>query len=202
MDNTKTTAPAPMSAKERSTLIDIVKARARYLKGELDVRGRVVLADAERQLSAEFTAEDAAWTEAVQRAKQAVEDADRVIAEASRAMGIRDEFRPSVHLNFYGRGTNSFKDRRAELRTLARANVEASVREQKHVVDGWQLDMQTRLLADGLESSEARAFLESLPSVEALLPPMTLSQIDALTSKPGLRLVGDATGTYDGDEGR
>ena len=81
--------------------------------------------------------------------------------------------------------------RRVELRKLAYARVEANRKAGHQLVDAWSADQQTALISKALTSVEARAFLESLPSPESLLPPVPVDELDGATvTRARVRLLG------------
>ncbi|MEM5312755.1 hypothetical protein VSR72_13520 [Paraburkholderia sp. JHI869] len=177
-----------MSAKERNTLIEIAKTRARVAKGEIDRRAAHLRAECERELCA-VSAEDEAWRDIVDEAKAAAKHADEELARRCKARGIRASFRPTIYSNFYGRGENATRERRAELRKLAETLIAADAKEAKHEIEKWTAEVMMLLMAGLLESAAARASLDTLPSIEALLPAPTLVALDALTTRPGLRIL-------------
>jgi hypothetical protein len=62
------------------------------------------------------------------------------------------------------------RDRRMELIKVARAEVAARVKAGKVEIERWSVERQTKLVEGTLESEDAKAFLETLPSAESLLP--------------------------------
>ena len=78
--------------------------------------------------------EDAAWAEIVQEAEQKVQEADELIAQRCQERGVPEDFRPKLSLGWFGRGANAQRERRAELRKLAQAEVAARVKEAKHAI--------------------------------------------------------------------
>lgn len=187
----------PMTAKERDALRETIRLRARVAKADVDKRAAALHADTERQLSATFKAESAEWDDLVKMAKKAAEAADAELARRCEALGIRDAFRPTIHMDWYPRGENMIPARRAELRKLAAARIDAMSKEAKHEIESWQADAQTQLLAGVLQTGEAQKFLSDMPKADALLPAPTLAQLDALATTPSLKLVPGKPGTDD-----
>lgn len=66
------------------------------------------------------------------------------------------------------------KERRQELRALAIAKIDADRRAGYQRIEAWTADRLTTLVAGLLTSDEAKNFLNSLPSPEALLPPVQI----------------------------
>lgn len=164
------TIRAEMTARDRAALVDLTKARARVAKQQVAVREAELRAEVEAQLSVIWSAEDEAWTEVVQQAQALAAEADRRIAEVAAARGIADELRPRYRASFFSRSATP--SRRVELRKAAFAHIEAAGRAAKVAIDRHALETQTALIAGGLSSDDARACLEELPTVEALMPPI------------------------------
>jgi hypothetical protein len=187
-----------MTAKERDVLCNTVRLNARVAKADVDKRAAALRAQAEQQLSAVFKADDEAWCDLTDAANAAAEAADRELATRCDALGIRQEFRPKITAGWIPRGENAFGPRRTELRMLAIARIDAAAKDAKHSIERWQAETQTRLLSGLLQSEEAREFLASMPSADSLLSPITMRELDALSTTKPLRLV-VAAGCTSGD---
>jgi hypothetical protein len=73
------------------------------------------------------------------------------------------------------------KERVAELRKVAQTRIAALEKAACNDIERSSLEVQTELLAGGLQSGEARAFLESIPTAAALMPPLSVPELEALT---------------------
>ena len=172
-----------MSKQEREELLKLVKARARVAKAGIEQHQAALLADLEKQLAAKYKPEDdPVWKAAHEAAEAAVREADATIAEECNRLGIPPEFRPGIQLSWYSRGENAAKERRAGIRKLAQARLEAEARKVKVAIDTWAVETQTQLVAGALESREAKRFLDSMPTPQALMPAL---QVDALDAERG-----------------
>ena len=166
-----------MTKGEREELSKLLKARSRLAGRVVDQRAAELLADAETQLAKEYKIDDAAWSTLTAEAKNVVRDADKEIARRCRALGIPDEFRPGLDLMWYRRGENALKERRAELRKVAQTRIHAMAAAARVEIETKALDGLTLLAQGALESAEARAFLSSMPTVEALMPALDVSAL-------------------------
>jgi len=176
---------AMMTRSEREDLSRVVRLRAKVTKASLETLAADRRADVEAQLSAIHRADAEQWKEITAAAKRAVQAADAQIARICDERGIRQEFRPSLVLNWYGRGENAVAGRRAELRTLAYARIEADRKAGYELVEAWAADKLTVLVSGTLTSAEAKAFLDSLPSPELLLPPIRVTaELDGGVTNP------------------
>ena len=176
-----------MAKSERSELLRLVKARARVAKAEL-------LAEFEQKLAAKYLPSDhPAWEELTATATKAVADADAQIAEVCRELGIPEKWRPGISASWYGRGENASAMRRAELRKVASTRLDAEGKKAKHAIEAKAVEMQSVLVAGALESSDAKAFLETMPTPESLMVPLQLPDVEnaSLQAEPKYIRYGD-----------
>ncbi len=170
-----------MTSAERNDLQSLIRQRARLMKTEVKQRRLELMADFERQLSAVFSYDqDETWKGAHALAEQAVKDAQVVIEERCRELNIPKEFAPTISMMWFGRGQNAVRDRRAELRTAAKARLDALEATAKTEIERISVNGQTDLIADGLTSEAAQAFLERMPTTESLMPVLELNQVQGL----------------------
>ena len=167
-----------LSKSDRDALIRIAKGRARQAKTEADKRQKVLLAEVEDLITAEFEARNELWAEAMKIAEEAVQRANEQIEASCADLGIPPRYAPSVSLGWNAR-SREFNDpgRRAELRKLAQARLTALTAEAKTAIDARVLDIEEKLITGGLESAEAREIVELMPSPEDLMPSLSLDQI-------------------------
>lgn len=178
-------ADTRMTKGEREELARLIKKRTRVTKSHVERRQAELLADAEQQIATRFRIDDEAWKELTDTAKQVVRDADEEIARRCGELGIPREFRPSLGLNWYGRGENASKERRTELYRVARTRAEAAAKAAVVQIETRELEDLTRIATGALESAEAKRFLESLPAIETLMPRIELSALGPLALSAG-----------------
>jgi hypothetical protein len=170
-----------MTKGERDQLLQLIKKRERVMKTKAQERSAALMAEFDAQSAkVHHWDEDATWRRVMAEAEKAVEGAKVVIAVRCKELGIPVEFAPSLTLYWHGRGQNAVSERRAELRRAAKSKVEAIEKEALSKIEVLSLDAQTEIVAHGLESDAARAFLEKMPAVEALMPSFDVSEIQAL----------------------
>ena len=171
------TEQTPMSRAERLELGKIVRQRAKLAKDDVEARKRAILADAEAALAREFEREDAAWAEFVKEGEQVVAEMNAKIQAICEEKGIQKKFRPHLGTYWLSRGENAIPRRRAELRKVVQTQAEASAREAKLEIDRQAVEIQERIAVGGFESDEARSFLETLPTPEALMPALRVPEL-------------------------
>jgi hypothetical protein len=106
-----------------------------------------------------------------------VKKADARIAELCRQRGIPEEFRPEIYMGFMGRGENGSKERRAELRKVAQAQVAARVKEAQVAIDRQATEHMTQVTRAALTSEQAILLLDAMPAPEQLLPAFTSLEV-------------------------
>ncbi len=155
-----------MTAAERNDLRSLIRQRARLMKTQVKQRRLVLMSDFERQLSARFSYDqDETWKGAHALADQAVKDAQVVIENRCRELNIPKEFAPTISMMWFGRGENAVRERRDELRRTAKARLDVLEASGKTEIERISVNAQTELIADGLTSEAAQAFLEQMPAV-------------------------------------
>jgi hypothetical protein len=169
----------PMTKAERSELQRVVRLQARTARARVDALKAARLEELEAELSALYPPEDPRWAEVTAAAEVAVRAADAAVAAACRDAGVREEFRPSLALRWFDRGSNADAKRRAELRKAGAAAVERSAREARAAIQEWETAAATDLVARGLTTTAAAAWLDALPLADALVPPVTAASLEA-----------------------
>jgi hypothetical protein len=92
-------------------------------------------------------------------------------------MGIPREFAPSLSTPWIERGENIIRGRRFELTKVAHSRIEQMGKEAKLQIERTSVEFQTRLLANCLESADAKAFLETMPTPAQLMPAITMEEM-------------------------
>lgn len=175
-----------MTRRERTDLVSICKQRAKFAKAMADVRAADLLADFEAQLATEYAFdEDETWREAYTIAREALAEANEMIAARCRDhLAVPPQFAPSLEVSWRSRGENDSQHRRAELRKVVTSRLDASAKSAKLQIDRASLEVQTLLVSEGLTSAAAQQFLETgMPTVESLMPPIALPEIEKLLGR-------------------
>jgi hypothetical protein len=167
-----------MTRTERADLRELARLRARQAKAEAAQREKILIAETEDLMSAEFSARDDMWAEATTIAEEAVRKANDLIVARCADLGIPARHAPKVQISWSPR-SSEFRDpdRRAELRKLAQAKLTALTATAKTMIDAKLLETETALIVGGLDSSEARAFVETMPTAEQLMPALSLDDL-------------------------
>jgi hypothetical protein len=169
-----------MTKGERVELGQLIRKREKVMKSFAAERAAQMLAEFDRQ-SAEIYSfdQDETWKKATIEARTAVAEANKIIASRCKEMGIPEEFAPSVDFGWHERGQNEVAGRRAELRRMASSRIKAIEAETITKIERMSLTAQTEVIANGLESAAARQFLDSMPSLESLMPSLNMGEVQA-----------------------
>lgn len=165
---------------ECNDLAKNARLRGSVAKADAKARGAQQLADFEIALDHQYPANHPSWAAMIAEAKASVAVVQAKLATQCDELGIPKPFRPHFDAYWSGRGENAHKERRAELRRIAQTVVEANVKKTCLEIDRSLANIQTRLLSGLVLSADARACLESLPSIAELLPAPTLASVELL----------------------
>lgn len=172
-----------MTKGEREDLLRLVRQRERVLKSAASQRSAELIADFEKKITDKYPFHsDETWKKAKEIAEAAVKEADAMIAERAKELGIPEEFRPSIRHVYFERGEGAMKERAAELRRLAKRQIEAAEQQARVEIERMSVNTQTEIIANGLSSDAAKAFLAQLPTVEKLMPVLELEKIETTAS--------------------
>ena len=169
-----------LSRHETHDLGMIIKERTKVLKAHVDAEAAACLADFERQIAAVYAFDqDEVWKAAAEEAGKVAAEAQRKIAARCEALGIPKSFAPGLGVVWNERGENASRSRRAELRAVAKASVAAMAAAAIVKVEREGLDLRTQIVAMGLLSENAKAFLNTLKPVEEAMRRLDFSEVES-----------------------
>lgn len=173
-----------MNKTDRESLLRIARMREKVTKSGLAEAGAQLLVDLDTQLATSYKFDsDEIWKEALHLANQAAKAAQAEVQKRCRELGIPDRFAPSISgPGWRSMGEQAVKERQTELRQLARTQVDAMIKTGKRKVEEISLEVQTRIIASGL-STEAKAFLDSMPTPEQLMPRLNLGELEKMLGR-------------------
>ena len=181
MNNTTMAPAATMSKGERNDLASLVRKRERVMKAAAKRRSTELMADFQHRLGQIYSCDqDETWKAAAEAAEEAVNAAQAEVAKRCEELGIPREFAPQLNVFWHNRGENAVRDRRVELERSAKTRIAAIEADAIAKIELYSLDVQTKLIADGLTSEAAQEFLTGMPSVESLMTPMSGDEVQML----------------------
>ena len=167
-----------MTKGERDDLIRLIKQRERVAKTAAAQRSAAMLAEFEQQITAVHKFDkNEVWKAAVDATVEAARKANEEVAAEAERLGIPEEFRPKLSFHWERRGENEYRERREELRRLAKAEIDALEKVARVQIESESVQAQTEVIANGLNSAAAIEFLNKLPAVEAMMPALDVSDI-------------------------
>ncbi len=174
-----------MNKSERDDLIRLVRLRAKQARTDAETRAKILAAEVEDLMAGQFEAEDELWAQAVAIAEKAAVRANELIAEQCALLGIPAQHAPGLELRWRMRSSEfTSQTRRAELRKVAQTRLAALTAAAKSAIDSQALAAETELVAGSLESADARAVLEAMPTAEQLMPALSLDDLGVKTWQP------------------
>jgi hypothetical protein len=180
-----------MTKGEREDLIRLVKQREKVAKTAAEQRSAAMLAEFEQQVSALHTFDsNEVWKAATDAAIEAAKKANKAVMEEAYRLGIPKEFQPKLNFSWARRGLNEYKERRDELRRVAKAEIDAMEKVARVQIESQSVAAQTEIIANGLNSESAIAFLNKLPAIESMMPCLDVSAIQAKLAENARKRIG------------
>ncbi len=143
-----------------------------------------MLADFEKQIGAIYDWDnDKVWREIATAASAYLRECNAKIAKRCKELGIPKAFQPSITASWYGRNESAVLSRRVELRRMAKTQIDAVEHAAKVKIEMVSVQAQTEILSNAMSSPSAIEFLNSLPPIDALMPPLDFKLIEKLTGK-------------------
>jgi hypothetical protein len=168
-----------MTIKERELLSRAIRMREKVAKSELEARAAKGLLEFEAHIQAQYSySDDAVWNAAMEQAQPIIDEAKRVIAQRARELGIPARFAPTLTAHWSGQAT--VKDERSELRRLAASRIAEMVARGRVQIETEAARLQVELISGAIGSAEGQAFLERIPSADALVPAISAGDVKLL----------------------
>lgn len=188
-----------LSRHETHDLSMIIKDRAKVLRAAADEQAAKCMADFEKKVSRiyEFDQDDV-WKRATEEAMEVVKRSQEKIEAQCKKMGIPKDLAPKLQLGWEGRGQMKSAARRAELRRVAKAEVEAMKLAAYAKIEKQSVELRSQVVGMGLLTPEATLFLESLAPIQEAIQMVDFATIETklLEQQAGNRRLGFG-GLYD-----
>ncbi len=176
-------ANAAMSASERRDLTRLVRQREILLKKDAAERSARLTADFERQLAEKYYFSPGMEGKMEKIAEEEAENARARVKERCKQEGVPAHFidRVNVHAHVTSDSCHFQSDYSAagKLRKTAEAEIKAEEKTALVAIQRESLALQTEIVATGLGSATAHAFLERFSAIEVLMPPLDLLRIES-----------------------
>ena len=172
---------ASLTRGERQDLLQLIRSRERVAKAAAAERAAQLRADFETQLDTRYDFNtNEVWAVAVKATDAVAREMQEKVAAECERLGIPRQFAPSISPPcWWSRGENMVKERRAELRRLADKHITANEKATCAAIAQQSVEAQTAVIASGL-SEAGLAFLETLPSADAMMPRLAVTEVEKL----------------------
>lgn len=172
-------APRKLLRQETHDLSMIIKERTKVLEAHADEQATACMADFEKKLATIYSYDqDEVWKAATEEAMREVTKAQEKIDARCKKMGIPKDLSPRLVLSWEARGQMKAAQRRAELRRVAKSEVDAMKAAAMTRIRKQSLDLRTQVVSMGLLTSEATLFLESLAPVDEAMRGIDFAAIE------------------------
>ena len=150
-------------------------------------RSAELLADFEQQIGQYYHwDQEPIWQAAYERAQEAIDAANADIRAKCDALGIPRQFQPQIHASWYSGGENAVTSRAPSFGAWQKRASKPSRLRRFPRSSAAAVGAQTEVLAAGLTSQAAIAFVDKLPALENLMPKLDFKVIEKLTGKPAI----------------
>jgi hypothetical protein len=175
-----------MTKGEVENLQRFIRQREKVLESLAKQRSAELIADFENNLGSEYSFDDdGVWQKAMEMADREVRRARKVVAGRCRELGIPDRFAPSLKLIWCHRGhDNLIEQRKREMRLMAQTAIEAIEQKAIAQIKLSCLEAQTQIAVASLTSDVAKQIMESLPSVDSLMPALSYAEMAGEADPP------------------
>lgn len=165
-----------ISNAERTQLRSVIRQQFAVLRAEVEQRRAELVADLERELTGRFAEHDKKWSDAIFLVTEAAREADRQANDTMRAVVGDDWVEREI---VTARSVTVPTQERAQLRRNGLTRIDRAVTAAKVTLGRQEADLMLRLAQGALESEAARAFLDTIPTVGALVPSTRLLELEA-----------------------
>lgn len=171
---------------ERRELRSVVRQQFRVLRTEVKQRETELLAEAESRLMERYRDDDKRVDDTNWKIREIARDAQRQIEDLLKEVGLQEDggrWGASA-----GRLTVTGVTRKSEDRTQLHKAMVAGIKEQVSQaclgLDRQEADLLRSLAMESLQTEQARAFLNRIPTVAELVPSRRLREIEAAFDQP------------------
>jgi hypothetical protein len=188
-DKTKTGGPVSDPRRINKFELDAIgralRANVKAAKATIIALGPKLKTEFEVQLGITYPASgDPVWREALQAVYETYRIQQARVEARCVELGIPERFRPKMNPPSWSDGWRcscaNFQDMRAEMRRLAGIQIDEMLKSRLAQLELDSANIQFEIAAHGCITDAAKEFLNRLPSIEAMIPPIKVSDVEAL----------------------
>jgi hypothetical protein len=162
-----------------------LRANVKAAKATIIALGPKLKAEFEVQLTVTYPASgDPVWREALSAVYDVYKIQQARVEARCEELRIPEKFRPKLRPPGWSDGwqtsCSDFKEMRAEMRRLAGIQIDDMLKSRLAQLELDSANVQFEIASHGCITEAAHAFLKRLPSIEAMVPPIKVSDVEAL----------------------
>lgn len=169
-----------MTKGERNEFVQLSKQYKNALKSDGELQAARIVEAFEMEISQLWDANDERWADAVAHVNEAAARLNESVRQHVEALGFNPAFSPSIQVAWAGRGENWSRERREELRRVAKAQADVMRKGALARGERLALEVQRTLLVDELSAAQARDLIRSLPTVAQMMPALNVEKIESI----------------------
>jgi hypothetical protein len=174
-----------MTKAEIDTISRALRNKVKAAATAINALAPKLKAEFELQLVTEYpSCGDPVWADALNEVRKCYEIQRARVEARSKELKIPERFWPHLMppswTSHYSDCTPDFKDYRAEMRRLAHIQIDEVIQSRLVQLEVDSANIQFELAAHGCITDAANEFLARLPSIEALIPKLTVSEVEGL----------------------
>lgn len=160
-----------MNKTERDELRRVVKARFKLLRSDVEQRKAELQLELEAAVVARFEADDKRWDDTLYLVQEAAREANRKANDLYREFFGPDEWGAKTDQEVIGaRMVAKPTHERGMLLKRGYAEIEAKVKAALYELERREVEVLEKLAVTALESMDAKAFMDRIPTVSELVP--------------------------------
>jgi hypothetical protein len=172
-----------MKQSEIKHVSQALRARVKAARATIIALGPKLKATFEAEVSRRYPAKgDPVWLDAMKKLNQATEAQRARVAERSEELGIPHRFRPDISGPRWSdwHDCQGYKGLRAELCRVANLQIDDMLKTRLAEMERDSADIQFEIASQGCVTDAAKEFMAKLPSIDALIPAITMDEVQAL----------------------
>jgi hypothetical protein len=172
----------PMSKIEKEDLLRLNKNIIKARETAADEREKTIIADVKAQIAAKFSwTDDPIFEDAFRKADTAAKEQQHRVSIRCKELGIAEKLAPRLLGPIWcERWESMLKERRKELLEVGISKAKAIAASIKTEAKKDSVNFEIKVLSNTISSEAARNILDSLPSIETLMPKLDVSELETL----------------------
>jgi hypothetical protein len=172
-----------MKQSEIKHVSQALRARVKAARATIVALGPKLKATFEAEVTRRYPAKgDPVWQDAMKKLDRATEEQRARVADRCEELGIPHRFRPDISGPHWSdwHDCQGYKGLRAELCRVAYLQTDDMLKTRLAEMERDSADIQFEIASNGCVTDAAKTFMARLPSIDAMIPAITIDQVQAL----------------------